>query len=41
MVSGLRRFPYRGYSIYYQIKGEDQVFIVHILNDFMDHRRFF
>jgi plasmid stabilization system protein ParE len=37
----LRRFPYRGYSIYYQVKGADQVFIVHILNDFMDHRRFF
>ena len=36
----LRRFPYRGYSIYYQVKA-DQVFIVHILNDAMDHRRFF
>lgn len=37
----LRRFPYRGYSIYYQVLSADQVVIIHILNDAMDHRRFF
>ena len=36
----LRRFPYRGYSIYYQVDSEDRVVIVHILADAMDHRRF-
>lgn len=36
----LRRFPYRGYSIYYQILETDQIVIIHILNDAMDHRRF-
>jgi toxin ParE1/3/4 len=35
----LRRFPYRGYSIYYQVIGGNDVIVVHILNDSMDHRR--
>jgi plasmid stabilization system protein ParE len=35
---GLRRFPYRGYSIYYQV-GKDDVTVVHILNDAMDHQK--
>ena len=35
----LRRFPYRGYSIYYQVGGADDVVVVHILNDAMDHSR--
>lgn len=33
----LRRFPFRGYSIYYQVTGSDDVVVVRILNDFMDH----
>ena len=37
----LRRFPYRGYSIYYQVLETNQVVIVHILNDAMDHRPYF
>lgn len=35
----LRRFPYRGYSIHYQVFETDQVVIIQILNDAMDHRR--
>ena len=35
----LRRFPYRGYSIYYQVMSGNDVIVVHILNDAMDHRR--
>ncbi|MVS99487.1 type II toxin-antitoxin system RelE/ParE family toxin [Devosia marina] len=34
----LRRFPYKGYSIYYQVNSADDVVVVHILNDAMDHR---
>ncbi|KQX35737.1 hypothetical protein ASD04_13255 [Devosia sp. Root436] len=35
----LRRFPYKGYSIYYQVNSAEDVVVVHILNDAMDHRR--
>ncbi|MCR6672234.1 type II toxin-antitoxin system RelE/ParE family toxin [Devosia ginsengisoli] len=35
----LRRFPYKGYSIYYQVSSANDVVVVHILNDAMDHRR--
>lgn len=35
----LRRFPYKGYSIYYQVLSTGEVVVVHILNDAMDHRR--
>lgn len=35
----LRRFPYRGYSIYYQVVGADDIIVIHILNDAMDHGR--
>lgn len=38
--SNLRRFPYKGYSIYYSVIGDDVV-VVHILNDAMDHRSLF
>ena len=34
----LRRFPYRGYSIYYRVRAADIV-IIHILHDALDHRR--
>lgn len=37
----LRRFPYRGYSIYYQVLDAGDVVVVHILSDALDHRRFF
>ncbi len=37
----LRRFPYRGYSIYYEISQSRDVIVVHILNDALDHRRVF
>lgn len=35
----LRRFPYKGYSIYYHVTTANDVVVVHILNDAMDHRR--
>lgn len=35
----LRRFPYKGYSIYYQFLSTDEVVVVHILNDAMNHAR--
>ena len=35
----LRRFPYRGYSIYYQVLENDAVVIIHILNDAIEHER--
>jgi toxin ParE1/3/4 len=35
----LRRFPYKGYSIYYQVVGANDVVVVHILSDAMDHHR--
>ena len=35
----LRRFPYRGYSIYYQVLDGDAVVIIHILNDALEHER--
>jgi plasmid stabilization system protein ParE len=37
----LRRFPYRGYSIYYQVLEADAVVVVHILSDALDHGRIF
>ncbi|KKB11121.1 hypothetical protein VE25_14295 [Devosia geojensis] len=33
----LRRMPYRGYSVFYQVTGKD-VAVIHILNDARDHR---
>lgn len=35
----VRRFPYKGYSIHYQVPGVSEVIVVHILNDATDHRR--
>lgn len=35
----LRRFPYKGYSIYYQLLETDAVVVVHILSDALDHGR--
>lgn len=33
----LRRFPYKGYSIYYRVSDNGAVVIVHILHDALDH----
>lgn len=35
----LRRYPYQGYSIYYQVLKDDSIVIVHILHDAREHDR--